>query len=422
MHGGVWALGQIGGSITYAHGAGGDDYGPNQQWERADDIMGCGALHQILGPEHLARERMPCVHYIDVNDQATARSQHPGGANLSFMDGSVRFVSDQIDSGLWHVMHARDTPPEVLARTFDDDLKRNHFDGEGSQYAAKKSPMGAPPEIVVNSIGMTLKRIPAGTFEMGIEDTGMGRAPADVPPHRVTLDRDFLMGIHEVTRSQYRQVMGRLPGNADSAEPVLTSETDGAFPVTNLTWYEADEFARTLSTNPDEVKAGRSYRLPTEAEWEYVCREQRQGPYQFNAVRQPRDSSGNAAGINPPLPLQPVGSYPANRYGIYDMRGNAWEWTADWFSRGYYSRSPEVNPPGPERGFLKVVRGSNWRFVGEVCHIDYPNLPPWKANPFVGFRVVCTLHDSRPEQYSTNNTGDFSGVKVETVHAGLLSN
>ena len=95
----------------------------------------------------------------------------------------------------------------------------------------------------------------------------------------------------------------------------------------------------------------------------------------------------------PPLPGVKVGSYPANEFGLHDMRGNVWEWCADWFDRGYYSRSPRDDPQGPAAGYLKVVRGGDWIFVGEVCRINYPIMSPWQRSPFVGFRVVCEGHE-----------------------------
>jgi formylglycine-generating enzyme required for sulfatase activity len=73
------------------------------------------------------------------------------------------------------------------------------------------------------------------------------------------------------------------------------------------------------------------------------------------------------------------------------MRDNVWEWTADWFDRDYYARSSEADPAGPVDGFFKVVRGGDWIYVGENCHINYPILQPWQSNPFVGFRVVCEI-------------------------------
>lgn len=165
----------------------------------------------------------------------------------------------------------------------------------------------------------------------------------------------------------------------------------GHYAVEQVTWQQAADFCRTLSDSPEERAAGRRYRLPTEAEWEYACRSGSSEAYAWSLRRAEDDNSGEAAGIHPPLPLAPVGTYAANSFGLYDMRGNVWEWCADWFDRDYYSRSPVNDPQGPAVGYLKVVRGGDWRYVGEECKIDYSMLPPWKRSPFVGFRIVCEL-------------------------------
>ena len=78
------------------------------------------------------------------------------------------------------------------------------------------------------------------------------------------------------------------------------------------------------------------------------------------------------------------------------MRGNVWEWTNDWFDRDYYKWSPVKDPAGPADGYVKVVRGGDWIFVGEGCFINYPPLLPWKASKFIGFRVVYVMRDKPP--------------------------
>jgi prepilin-type processing-associated H-X9-DG protein len=111
---GAWALGQIGGSITWAHGVNGDAAGPNNPWPRSDDILGCPALHAAVGSQTLRSEGMPCAHYIDANQQASSRSLHPGGVNVSFADGSVKFIKDTIDS--WAINPAT-SDPAIRSRT-----------------------------------------------------------------------------------------------------------------------------------------------------------------------------------------------------------------------------------------------------------------------------------------------------------------
>jgi formylglycine-generating enzyme required for sulfatase activity len=89
------------------------------------------------------------------------------------------------------------------------------------------------------------------------------------------------------------------------------------------------------------------------------------------------------------LPLTKVGSYPANEFGLFDIRGNAWEWCSDWFAWDYYTKSPEADPQGPETGALRVVRGADWRFTGMGCHYPRYHTESWQVNPFMGFRVAC---------------------------------
>lgn len=386
---GVWSLGQIGGSITWGHGVAGDAGCPNNRWVRSDDILGCGRLHETVGSETLAREQMPCVDYVDRNDQVASRSLHEGGVNVLFLDGRVRFIQNEIDAGVWHVMHSRETPASILA----DDLE--------IKVSPVPPPTEAPPRIAAsdhgglpsrsrfeNSLGMAFVVIPAGEFQMGTPDLGKDAPPPECRAHLVRITHPYHLGQHEVTRAEFRKVLRTDPvGDAEAGITI----GEGSLPQTNVSWDEANEFCRRLSSMPAESDAGRSYRLPTEAEWEYACRSGKSVPFRWARDREPQDGSGENARKNPSLPLTAVGSYPPNEFGVFDMRGNAWEWCSDWFDRTYYYRSPIDDPQGPVTGYVKVVRGGDWIFVGEPCQINYTVMPPWKKNPFVGFRVVCEV-------------------------------
>ncbi len=390
---GVWAFGQISSSITWAHGVNGDDYGPNNSRARSDDILGCAKLHDAVGSETLINENMPCVSYLDNNTNATARSQHHGGVNVLFLDGTARFISEQIDPGLWHVIHSRDTPKAVfegmpIEKRLEVENFAEHVSGT-LPVPASESSRDSNAEMR-NSLDMVFQRIPAGQFLMGVPDDGNQHGlPEESPPHKVQISCSYLLGRFEVTQQQYEDVMGINPSYHTQDRTALVETRQ--FPVESVSWLDATEFCRRLSALPAEQEAGRRYRLPTEAEWEYACRAGSDKRYHWRPQRSARDDSGETGGINPSLPLQPVGSYRGNAFGLYDMRGNVWEWCHDWFDRDYYARSPKNDPTGPGDGYIKVVRGSDWRYVGEGCKIDYAMLPPWKSNRFIGFRVVSEI-------------------------------
>lgn len=371
---GTWALGHIAASITWGHGVNGDAYCPNNTWARSDDIEGGGYLNEKYGPEPLIELGMPCVSYVDVNQNATSRSQHKGGANAGFLDGSVRFISDSIDPSLWHVLHSRETPANALA---DVD-----YSWSGAKTdAERRRRQSSIKEPFTNSLGMDFVFVPPGNFLMGVPDEGVSSdLPPETPPHEVQLSDGFHLATTEVTIASFNAVM-----RADE------SVADPTLPITDVTWEEAAEFCHRLSELPAEKIQRWTYRLPTEAEWEYACRETGSEAFKPRRARKTAQQTGEVAGLGVNTPLTSVASFPPNSLGLYDMRGNAWEWCADWFDRDYYLRSPRSNPKGPAHGYAKVIRGSDWIYAGEGCFINYPILPPWKKSPLIGFRIVAEM-------------------------------
>ena len=251
---------------------------------------------------------------------------------------------------------------------------------------------------LTNSIAMKLTLIPAGKFMMGSPAVEVER-DAEELQHEVAITKPFYMGVYEVTQGQWEKITDKNPS-------FFKLGTD--FPVDQVRLTEAQEFCRRLSALADEKKAGRVYRLPTEAEWEYACRAG------TTTVFHPGNTlSANLANFNGQHPygdvpkgsrLQKtakVGSYAPNAWGLYDMHGNVAEWCSDWYDPDFYKNSPKENPQGPAQGvvstnfdkeFFKVVRGGCWLDEGRACRAAYRfRLQPSEAYRWVGFRVVCDV-------------------------------
>jgi formylglycine-generating enzyme required for sulfatase activity len=401
---GVWALGEVGASATWAHGMIGDDVGPNCRHPRADDVIGCDQSHQAFGEADLICEGMPCCSYA-LSSQATSRSMHPGGVHVLMMDGAVRFVEDHVDPSIWHAMHSRQTREVPLPTDCEPPDPASIVPPPESVKAAATPAEEESAAVVsiTNSIGMELVRIRAGEFIMGLADKGKEQedpvhgTPPEVPPHSVRITRDFYLGAFEVTQQQYQQVMGSNPSwhaPEGGGRIEVIGEDPARFPVEQVSWTDALTFCCRLSAIAEEKQAGRSYRLPTEAEWEYASRS---GSRERFSPPARSLSSDDAWGFNvrpnspEGLPVRPVGSYQPNAFGLYDMRGNVWEWCQDWFAWDYYRHSPRDDPPGPASGVLRVVRGSDWRLTLMGCNYTRVHTEPWRTNRFIGFRVACDV-------------------------------
>ena len=316
---------------------------------------------------------------------------------MCLLDGAIRFVSDKVDYGLWHVMHSREVPAHIFDhRSFDADLVYLDWSELPSPGAAVPTKASSNEEQhLTNSRGMQFVKVPAGEFVMGLSNIKSDRLlfPRDVIPHEVRLTRHFYLGVHEVTQSQFQAVMGYNPSsNSSDLEPTddRARRDTSQYPVENLTWEEAVEFCQRLSESPEEKTAGNNYRLPTEAEWEYASRAGRRDAIPLHNRWDPADTSGEIASKRPPsfrVQTAPVGSFPENAYGLFDMSGNVFEWTADFFVRDYYSRSRTEDPAGPNRGYVRVFRGWHWAVIGPGCK-EYSVLEPGARSEFVGFRVV----------------------------------
>lgn len=297
------------------------------------------------------------------------------------------------------------------------------------------------PSSLTNVIGMELVRIPAGEFLMGGVESAEALLKAfpsekrppeyfadEYPQHRVQITHAFWLGRFDVTVGQFRQFVSET-GYVTEAEAdgeggwgysPATRRIEGRnpryswrytgyaqsdhHPVVNVSYNDAQAFLAWLSR-----RDGRSYRLPTEAEWEYANR----------AGQQMRYSNSNDSGdipkfaraldlsrhhefghvqeleidANDPTAFPiPVGNLEPNGFGLYDMNGNVWQWVSDWYSDTYYAESPQKDPPGPASGDRKVRRGGAWNSFPIWLRSSFRNWnTPNSRCANLGFRVAADL-------------------------------
>jgi len=263
-----------------------------------------------------------------------------------------------------------------------------------------------------NSVGMKLVIVRAGKFDMGAPQNEQGATADERPQHKVELTRDFYLGVTEVTQKQFEKVMGKngsaFSKNGSRSGQVNNLNTDD-FPADNVNYDDALAFVQKLNALAAEKNAGRKYRLPTEAEWEYACRgghkiarlgEKAQLPFQFekpsaslgdgqaNFDGNPYGDGKRGTPLNRPCK---VASYEANALGIYDMHGNVWEWCSDFFAARIYNEKDRKDPTGPNNGGGRVLRGGSWGNSGSDCRaarqISYGGN---NRSEHVGFRVACS--------------------------------
>jgi formylglycine-generating enzyme required for sulfatase activity len=282
-----------------------------------------------------------------------------------------------------------------------------------------------------NSIGMKLVRIPAGKFIMGSPEDEAGRND-DESAHAVEITRAFYLGAHEVTKGQFAEFVAATSYQTEAEKDGLggfgyNAQRGGMFqesrftwrytgwtltdrhPVCNVSWNDATAFCRWLSR-----KEGRSYTLPTEAEWEYACRAGTRTRFWagdqdvvLNRIENisdcslkdkllaPEYQSFSKAAMNwsDNYPFAaPVGSFQANPWGLYDMHGNLAEWCLDLYHKDY-QKFPKSDPVNLDPGGHYVRRGGTWLVEPRLCRSAArgASAPGYRCDG-IGFRVLL-----RPE-------------------------
>lgn len=241
--------------------------------------------------------------------------------------------------------------------------------------------------------GVTLRlvHIPAGKFTMGSPVGEVDREDDEGPQREVMISKPFLMGIHEVTQEQYERVMGNNPSHFKG----------GQKPVDTVTWEEAAEFCRKLSTI-----SGKTVMLPTEAQWEYACRAGTTTRFSFGDKDENLSHYGwwgcesGSSWWGPEIgnadkTTHPVGQKKPNDFGLYDMHGNVWEWCSDFYEESF-ADATNVDPTGPDSGPDRVLRGGCWSNNQAACRsANRFGFPPDRRYIIgsIGFRVVVDLNE-----------------------------
>ena len=229
-----------------------------------------------------------------------------------------------------------------------------------------------PPKPFTNSLGMKFTWISPGTFLMGSPKEEKERV-ANETQHKVTLSKGFYMGVYTVTQEQWKEVTGKNPSSFKGEKNL---------PVEQVSWDECQDFIKKLRKTDKKL-----YRLPTEAEWEFACRAGTTTPFYFGATISTDQANYNGnftygtgkKGVFREK-TTPVGSFPANAWGLYDMSGNVYQWCQDWY--GDYPTNGVVDPQGPENGEYRVLRGGSWGDLPLNCRSAF------RLRDGPGFRIV----------------------------------
>jgi formylglycine-generating enzyme required for sulfatase activity len=241
------------------------------------------------------------------------------------------------------------------------------------------------------SVQLQMLWVEPGTFTMGSPTSEAGRQSDREDEHNVTLTKGFYLGKYEVTQAQYQAVM---TGNTDSLSVTPSQWPNNPNrPVEKVSWADAQIFLTRLNAQQSaNIPAGWAYVLPTESQWEYACRAGTSTTYSWgndiNSSRANYNWDGGANDGNDFKQTRDVGQYAANPWGFFDMNGNVWEWTADWYQAAYPTGNPVVDPTGPASGSYRVSRGGSWYYDGaRLRSAERDVVTPSARYLDLGFRV-----------------------------------
>ena len=294
-------------------------------------------------------------------------------------------ISDMSDAGMVETPVSESESSSLSGITLESfDFTIVTVDDKGSITNRKPGSAKYFGEDLGNGVILEMVEIPGGEFLMGSPEGEKRRKKDESPQHKVNL-KPFFMGKFAVTQAQYQAIMGKNPSIFKQEER----------PVESVNWNDGIEFCRKLSE-----KTGRTYRLPSEAEWEYACRAGSTTPFFFGetitsnlANYNSNSTYGNAPKAKFRRKTTEVGSFPPNAFGLYDMHGNVWEWCQDNLHKNYIN-APNDGSVWTKNGnnYRRMLRGGSWKSHPSECRSAYRNwsYPDVTVN-YYGFRVVCDV-------------------------------
>ena len=276
--------------------------------------------------------------------------------------------------------------PPLAVAPFDTAEAKAH-------QAAWAKYLGVPVEYT-SSVDMEFALVPPGKFIMGSPEDEVARHD-DEFQHGVSISKALYMQTTEVSQGQWKAVMGTEPWRGQRY-----AKAGSNYAAAFVSWDGAVAYCKKLSE-----KEGKTYRLPTEAEWEYACRAGTEARWSFgNDEKELGDYAwylNNAQGIGDRYAHQ-IKQKKSNAFGLYDMHGNVWEWCHDYYEEDYYKQSPTSNPQGPESGSSRVLRGGSWSlYTRNTRSADRDAFGHDSRNYFSGFRVVRELENSAAKTVAT---------------------
>lgn len=367
-----------------------------ERLERGEYASAISDFTQVLqlDSNHIANYHRG-IAYIKINQYEEAIADftqvlklNPHDAQAYYERGSIYYELGEYQQALddynhsWAInpenpdlLYRREITQAILKKIERDHLKaKENFKGEklnlevltvntyGEEIAKQIVTVYQKLENLDEEVNLEMIYIPAGDFLMGAYPGEIGVNQDEYPQHRVTITEPFYMSKYPITQAQYKAIMnGENPSDNKGDQ----------HPVERVTWDMAIKYCQRLS-----AKTGKTYRLPTEAEWEYAARAGTQTPFHFGETLTDKLANyranytyGNGQIGEEQGQTTSVGNYPPNAFGLYDMHGNVWEWCQDDWHQNYYFAPTDGSAWLNTDGNIKILRGGSWSDGPAYCRI-----------------------------------------------------